>query len=709
MKKQMRRLAAAVTAVLLLSGCSGNISSDTPANSSSNALTNSSSVTSTNSDSDMPSSNSSESMTDSSSKETDFPEYSYKFEGTTPAESELYIKPVEGLMDSFIRGADVSSYLAEKESGVVYKDFDGKELDDKGFFDLLAQSGINCIRLRLWNDPKNEHGDTYGAGHCDLETVSKIGKLATDSGLSIMIDFHYSDFWADPQKYKAPKAWENLSFDDKKQALFDYTKESVKTLFDEGVNLTMVQIGNEINNGMSGETEVSKINELLAQGSSAVREASEEAGRDVKIAIHYTNTLEDETTDLINGLKTDNIDYDMLGLSFYTFWHGTPQELSERIKELKELTGKEIYIAETSYGYTFNDGDGSGNNFSADATLTLDYDVSVQGQANAVRDVIEAANNGGAFGVFYWEPAWIPVEVYDPEAPDSDEVLERNKAAWDAHGSGWGSSGAIGYDPDVTQANGSGWDNQALFDNNGNPLESLNVFKYVFSGTTAKLSVVKANDITFESGVGQELKLPETVPMQMNSGEVMEVSVVWNTDQVSAIDTSAGGSYEIDGTAAYEGTDYPVKCSLEILNINYIKNPGFEDEDMSMWKIDGNAVDRVEDNNKRSGTFSLKFWADEPVKFTVEQTITDIPTGTYNLGAFLQGGDAGDNAVFELYIKVNGEELTTPSKVTSWQNWDNPVINNIEIPDGAEVVVGVKVDAQANAWGAWDDFTLTEG
>ena len=117
---------------------------------------------------------------------------------------------------------------------------------------------------------------------------------------------------------------------------------------------------------------------------------------------------------------------------------------------------------------------------------------------------------------------------------------------------------------------------------------------------------------------------------------------------------------------------------------------------------------REEDNNKRSGLYSLKFWDDKPVKFTAEQTITGIPAGTYDLGAYLQGGAAGSNAVFELYVTVNGSTLTAPSKVTSWQNWDNPVIGGIEIPESAEVVVGVRVDAQAKAWGAWDDFSLTE-
>lgn len=637
---------------------------------------------------------------------------SYKFEGSAPAESELYVEPIAGLTDDFIRGADVSTYLAQKESGVVYKDFDGKELDDAGFFKLLAECGVNCIRIRVWNDPKDESGATYGGGHNDLDTAVKIGKLATDAGLPVMIDFHYSDFWADPAKQKAPKAWAGLMFDDKLPALYDYTRSSMKTLLDAGVNVTMVQVGNEINNGMAGEAHKSNVNALMARGSAAVRDAAAEADKDIKVVVHYTNTMDNNTTKLLEQLKTDNVDYDILGLSFYTFWHGTAKQLAERVDELKKLTGKDVMVVETSYAYTDEDGDGNANSVNTGTSgITLDYDISVQGQANEVREIMNAVKTGGGSGVFYWEPAWIPVKRYDPAAADAAQVLESNKAAWEKYGSGWAASAAASYDPDDAGRyyGGSAWDNQAMFDFDGKPLESLRVFKYVFGGTTAKNSIVKIDDVTTKCGLGRPYDLPETVPARMLGGTTMDIPVTWDPDDVSAIDVSKAGVYELKGTAASDGTSYPAKCSLEVLKINYVKNSGLEDADMSMWKLDGNGVARVEDNNKHSGMFSLKFWDDKPVKFTAEQTITGVPSGKYDLGVFLQGGDAGDNAVFELYVSVNGgEKQTAQSGVTAWMEWKNPIVKNIEIPEGAEVLIGVRVDAPAKAWGAWDDFSLTE-
>ena len=129
---------------------------------------------------------------------------------------------------------------------------------------------------------------------------------------------------------------------------------------------------------------------------------------------------------------------------------------------------------------------------------------------------------------------------------------------------------------------------------------------------------------------------------------------------------------------------------------------------MSMWDIQGKGVGKEADNNKRSGEYSLKFWDDSPVSFTAEQKIENLAAGKYDLGGYLQGGSAGSNAVFELYIEVNGERFTAQSGVTSWQNWDNPVVAGVEVPENAEVKIGVKVEAAANAWGAWDDFYLYE-
>ena len=248
--------------------------------------------------------------------------------------------------------------------------------------------------------------------------------------------------------------------------------------------------------------------------------------------------------------------------------------------------------------------------------------------------------------------------------------------------------------------------NQAMFDFEGNPLESLNVYKYVFSGTTAPLTVTGVQDVSVEIGIGEEVVLPETVPAILISGSTKDVPVVWNADQIAEAQETGAGSYQIEGTADVDGEAYPAKCMVDILKVNFVKNPGFEESDMSMWNITGVGVDREDDNNKRSGTFSLKFWDADSFSFCAEQQITGLQAGTYELGAFLQGGDAGSSAVFTLYITVDGQTYTADSAVTGWSKWDEPHIADIVITEGSEVTVGVKVESGAGGWGAWDDFYL---
>ena len=635
------------------------------------------------------------------------------FEGSGPEDSEIYVAPVEGMTDSFLRGVDVSSYLSEIESGVVYYDFAGNELDEEGFFNLLAECGVNCIRLRVWNDPYDKEGNSYGGGHNDLNTAVTIGQWATKAGLQVMIDFHYSDFWADPSKQKSPKEWAHYTIEDKGQALYDFTKESLTTLLDAGVNVTMVQIGNEINYGMSGEKDWDRITSLMLQGSTAIREVSAERNKEIQIAVHFTNPESASFTDYAEIFKEAGLDYDIFATSYYPFWHGTLENLTEKLSLIADTYGKKVMVAETSYVYTNEDGDGNANSVSEDTTgIALDYDISVQGQANVVRNVMEAVTQVGdaGIGVFYWEPAWIPVQVYHAETAGSSSVLEENKKLWEEYGSGWASSFAAAYDPNDAGKyyGGSSWDNQALFDFEGNPLESLKIFKFVFGGTTAEEVIVRVDDITYESGIGQEVSMPETVLARLSGNNTLELPVTWIEEQVMAAQEAGPGVYEIEGVASDGGTEYPVTCTLEIKKLNYIKNEGLEDMDMSMWQINGAGVGREMDNNKRSGDYSLKFWSADAVSFTVEQEIKDIPAGAYELGAYLQGGDAGSNPVFELYITVNGETFAAPTKVSSWLNWDNPVVSGIQIPEGAQVTVGVKVEAAPGAWGAWDDFYLYE-
>ena len=165
--------------------------------------------------------------------------------------ADVFVQPVEGISDDFIRGMDASAVLSIEKSGAKYYGFDGKEQD---VFKTLAEGGVNYIRLRVWNDPYDENGNGYGGGNNDVATAVELGKRATEYGMKVSIDFHYSDFWADPKKQHVPKAWKGMTADEKADALYTFTKDSLKEILDAGVDVGMVQVGNEINNGMSDET-----------------------------------------------------------------------------------------------------------------------------------------------------------------------------------------------------------------------------------------------------------------------------------------------------------------------------------------------------------------------------------------------------------------------------------------------------------------------
>ena len=203
-----------------------------------------------------------------------------------PEESSVYVEAIPDISDDFYRGMDASAVLALENSGVKYYNFDGEEQD---VFMTLAQAGVNYIRLRVWNDPYDENGNGYGGGNNDVATAITLGQRATKYGMKVCIDFHYSDFWADPKKQFVPKAWEGMEIEEKADALYDFTLDSLTQLLEAGVDVGMVQIGNEINNGMSGETDVANIRKLLTAGSKAVREAAANSGKEILVAIHYTN------------------------------------------------------------------------------------------------------------------------------------------------------------------------------------------------------------------------------------------------------------------------------------------------------------------------------------------------------------------------------------------------------------------------------------
>ena len=615
-----------------------------------------------------------------------------------PEESTIFVEPVDGISDDFYPGMDASAVLALENSGVKYYNFDGKEQD---VFMTLAQAGVNYIRLRVWNDPYDENGNGYGGGNNDVATAIALGQRATKYGMKVCIDFHYSDFWADPKKQFVPKAWEGMEIEEKSDALYNFTLESLTQLLDAGVDVGMVQIGNEINNGMSGETDVANVRKLLTAGSKAVREAAVNSGKEILVAVHYTNIDDMKKLDtLLTGLQVKEIDYDIVGLSFYPYWHGTMDDLKNAITHIRNTYGKKVYVAENAYCYTAEDGDGSANSVEGTDDLAEGYSASVQGQANEVRDVCAAASEAGAEGVFYWEGTWIPVGPADAD----------NSDLWEKYGSGWASSYASGYDPkDAGQYyGGCSWDNQAMFDFTGHPLASLNVFKYLKYGATAPLAVDSIPEVTVACNIGTDPELPDTVSVIYNDRSEAQVPVIWNTDDVAAIDTKNGGNFTVSGTLE-DGTE--VTAAVTVDRINYVQNPSFEDADTSMWTVNYSGETdptdyQVKAADAHSGEVAFHFWSGSAdMDFSIEQSFTDLEPGTYELSAFSQGGDLSDDASMDLYALVDGRELTAPFKLTTYADWQNPVIPEIKVTDGS-LTIGVRYKCNVNSWGTLDDVTL---
>ncbi|MFA9560444.1 glycosyl hydrolase 53 family protein [Evansella sp. AB-rgal1] len=617
-------------------------------------------------------------------------------DGSEAVQSKIFVKKVDGIDEDFIRGVDISSIIALENSGVKFYNHEGEVQD---IFETFAEAGVNYVRVRIWNDPFDSDGNGYGGGNNDLATAIEIGQRATEHGMKLLANFHYSDFWADPGKQQAPKAWENLGFEDKKDALYNFTKDSLQEMIDAGIDIGMVQVGNETNSAVAGETNWTRISQLFNEGSRAVREMDE----DILVALHFTNP---ETSGryetLARTLDENNVDYDVFASSYYPFWHGSLENLTSLLKDIADTYNKKVMVAEVSYAYTVENGDGHGNTVTGN-DQSSNYPISVQGQANVVRDTIEAVAEVGeaGIGVFYWEPAWIPVAL--------DKTLEERKEYWEEFGSGWASSYAASYDPDDAGEwyGGSAVDNQALFDFEGHPLPSINVFNYVLTGAVAPLQIDHIGDISISIILGQTAILPETVKAIYNDGSEQDVAVTWDEDAFHQALESGEGSYVITG---YIDGDYTVNANLEILPENYVVNPSFEDSDRSMWEItygtdvEPHANFQNNSSDARTGNYSVHFWSDEDVDFRLEQTITGLEPGYYNLSMFIQGGDASESNMY-LYANTTEGEYTQETGVRGWTNWNNPTIEDILVLDGT-ITIGANIEANAGAWGTLDDFYL---
>ena len=627
--------------------------------------------------------------------------------GTAEEASSLYVRKVDGLPEDFLFGMDVSSVLAEEASGVKYYGFDGKETD---LFRLLADCGINTIRVRVWNHPFDDEGRGFGGGNCDIATAVEIGKRAAAAGQKLLVDFHYSDFWADPGKQMVPRAWAGMEIEEKTEAVYQYTKNCLTQLKEAGVDVCMVQTGNETNGQLCGEKTWMNIAFLMDAGARATREVFPEA----LVALHFANP---ENADSYRTYarkmdyyeKNGLIHYDVFATSYYPYWHGTLENLSAVLTEIAQTYGKKVMVMETSYAWTEEDLDFSGNTIGGGSGVTRDYPFTPQGQANCVRDVTDTVVNGtpSGIGVVYWEGAWIPVGT---------DSWEENHALWEQYGSGWATSYAAVYDPDDAGKyfGGSAVDNQTFFDAQGHPLESLKVFRLMRAGNEIPPvpDALEVPEVICD--LNAPLVLPETVNAVMTDTARRPVPVVWNLspEEDQAMHAAGPKQYEITG----EADGLKARCLVSMVEYNYLKNYSFEEGDTAWVFTDLKHADElyVEDKKTDSltGSKHAHFWSagKDTVEFTLEQEIRDLPEGKFRFSVSVMGGDCGETDI-RAYVKVDGKEVASSEQIpiTGYNNWNVGTVPEFDHPAGSIVTVGlyVKCAGEGNgAWGKIDDAAL---
>lgn len=408
------------------------------------------------------------------------------------------VSQIADLPGDFCRGVDISSVLALENSGVEFTYLDGTGGD---IFEILAGAGVNYVRIRIWNDPYDSVAPYkgYGGGNCNLYTAKVLGKRATDAGMKVFIDYHYSDFWTDPAKHFAPKAWADYSLSYKKDAIYNFTYDSLCELIDYGVDVQMVQIGNETNGSLCGVGGFhdnvwdlsSGVGELMQQGCYAIDDINTRYGRDVLKVLHFTRLVSDGEWFAQQADKL-GIDYDVYAASFYPMWDGTVEDMTTVLTNIARTYNKKVMVAETAYPYTFQDSDGTRNNINdAESMKYSEYAVSIDGQTQATYDVfkgvaeVNKSLNGYGLGAFYWEPAWIGTD----------------SSVWGEYGTGWASSVSRNYERLFSESSqeycitdqGSSWDNMTLFDANGRATTALYLFNDIRGAQSVTSSGASGN------------------------------------------------------------------------------------------------------------------------------------------------------------------------------------------------------------------------
>lgn len=340
--------------------------------------------------------------------------------------------------NSFFLGVDLS-YVNEMENcGVTYKNENGTEKD---VFALFSEAGSNLIRVRKWHNP------TW-TNYSDYEDVEKTIQRAKNAKMKVLLDFHYSDDWADPDKQVIPKAWLGVinNLEVLGDSLYYYTYKTLKRLHNKNLLPDMVQVGNETNIMLLQKDEQftqmnwSRNAYLLNKGIAAVRAISQEKNKNIEIMLHIAQP-ENGVWWFKEATENGVIDFDWIGLSYYPKWSKyNINEVSPIFKQLINTYHKKLMVVETAYPFTLENKDDANNILGNDALIN-GYPATQTGQLQYLLDLKKVIKEAGGLGLVYWEPAWV-----------SNNCATR-----------WG--------------NGSHWENATLFDFDNKPTLGFNIFK----------------------------------------------------------------------------------------------------------------------------------------------------------------------------------------------------------------------------------------
>jgi len=587
------------------------------------------------------------------------------------AEAAIHVNPVDGLSQNFIKGADISMLKQLETVGAKFYD-NGVEKDG---MQILKEHGMNWVRLRIWNNPQN-----VGGGNTDETKALELAQRAQKMGLKVLLDFHYSDWWADPGKQVKPAAWEKDHGTKLDGDVYAFTSKVLKDFKAQGINVDMVQVGNELNNGMlwpDGQLNnaagggYKSLASLLKSGIKAVRENAPEAKVMVHLANGGDNGLYHSFFDELIGPQKLT-DFDIIGLSFYPCWHGTVDQLQKNMDDISVRYNKDVIVVETAGAFTLDNADKQKNAFGANEEKLSGYKATVQGQATSLRNVIDAVAkvpNKRGLGVFYWEPDWIP----------------NDGAPWKT-------------------GEGNEWENQALFDFKGNALESIDVYNKVSdpANVYVQSTIREINPVMLSIGINQSVELPKSVSAVYSDDSVRDTAVAWDEP---AVVYGSVGDYTVSGTVP--GTQIKAYAVLKVTDqVNFVKNAGFETGDLSAWVITGDsgAVNISGSSGDVRGKKAMHYWADKAFYFTAKQTITGLENGKYTLSAWTQGG-GGEKSIALFAENYGGGKVIAAVKNDGWNKWYQWVIKDIEVTNG-QITVGLDTQAAPGNWGSFDDVEL---